>query len=251
MMLKGRFQPTFWATVWLIPALILLFTLGTWQMQRLQWKNAVISDIETKLAATAVPLPASIADIDAWAFRRVTVTGVFDHANEAHVSGRSWNGNAGYHVLTPLVRAQGDAVIVNRGWVPYDRREASYREEAQLSGVVMVEGMARVPDPRNWMHPDNDLDANIWFFTDLQQMGDRAGLPRVVPMVVDAIGNQHPGTYPVGGWTRFQIHNPHLSYALTWYALMIALLVIYVLYHWRQDDDIVPEAPNSPTEPKP
>ena len=83
MTLKGRFQPTFWATIWLIPALLLLFTLGTWQLQRLLWKNAVISDIETKLAAEAVPLPASVTHVDAWAFRRVTVTGEFDHANEA------------------------------------------------------------------------------------------------------------------------------------------------------------------------
>jgi surfeit locus 1 family protein len=85
----------------------------------------------------------------------------------------------------------------------------------------------------NWFLPDNRPDLNYWFWVDLPAMAAAAGLDRVAPFYIDADGAGNPGGWPRGGGTRLSLPNDHLQYALTWFSLAVALIVIYVLYHRR------------------
>src|SRR3546814_11706002 len=96
--------------------------LSVWQLDRLAWKTALIDSFESRVTQPPVPPPASIADIDQWRFRHVRATGRFLHDKEIHLTGRPFEGNAGFHVVPPLVVDGGPAVLVNRGWHPMDRR---------------------------------------------------------------------------------------------------------------------------------
>ena len=88
----GRLRLTFWPTVFLVPALAILIGLGIWQLQRLEQKSQLIARIEAGLAAEPAPLPAVIADVDVWDYRRVRVEGVFLHARELFLTGRTHHG---------------------------------------------------------------------------------------------------------------------------------------------------------------
>jgi surfeit locus 1 family protein len=82
--------------------------------------------------------------------------------------------------------------------------------------------------------PDNRPDLNYWFWVDIPAMSAAAGLDHVAPYYIDADATPNPGGWPKGGVTRLTLPNNHLQYAITWFSLAVALIVIYVLFHRRQ-----------------
>ena len=209
--------------------ILLLLALGTWQLFRLAKKNAINSFRADRAGAAAVPLPARVDDVGAWEFRRVKVTGTFDHAHELYVNARSQRGNTGYDVVTPLRRAEGPPVLINRGWVPYARKDPATRAEGQVAGETTVEGILRTEPRKGWFMPTNSAERNEWFWFDLAAMKQAAGVPDAAPFYIEAGPEPNPGNVPIGGQTIIELRNDHLQYALTWYALAIALAVIYVV----------------------
>jgi surfeit locus 1 family protein len=227
--LFAGFRPRLVPTLIAASGIVLLLGLGTWQLIRLAEKNAINEFRAARIAAPAVPLPAYVDDIASWEFRRVTVTGTFDHDRELRVNARSQRGNAGYDLVTPLLRAEGPPVLVNRGWVPYARKDAATRQEGQVAGQVSVDGILRTEPRKGWLMPDNDAARNEWFWFDLPAMRQAAGVPDAAPFYVEAGPAPNPGGFPIGGQTIAQLPSNHLQYALTWFALAIALAAIYVV----------------------
>lgn len=225
---------SFWPTVFLIPALAVLVGLGVWQMQRLGEKTALIERIEAGLSAAPAPLPADLSDTDPWHYRRVQVEGVFLHEHELFVASRTYRGQVGLNVVTPLRRTDGQVILVNRGWIPPDRRDRATRADGLPEGTLSISGIARRPAERGWMQPDNDAAANLWFWLDLSAMAEATDVGAVPLLIVEA--DVEGGTLPVGGQTRLDIPNNHLQYAITWFAFAVILLVIFVLYHRRPTD---------------
>lgn len=230
------FRPKLVPTLFTIPALIALLALGSWQVQRLYWKDALLDKLQSRSSAAAIELPVNPEDLDALEYKRVLAKGWFDHANEFHLVNRSLNGNPGVHIITPLIRADGDPVLlVNRGWVPFDKKPPSQRANGQITGDIKVEGIVRLVKGPGRFTPENEPKKNFWFFIDPPSMARVARLP-VEPRYYLVDGNKAvPGGFPVGRQWTLKIRNDHLHYAITWYALAIALLVIYVLYHRRPE----------------
>jgi surfeit locus 1 family protein len=235
------YHPAFWPTITTIPILIVLLGLGTWQLERLQWKEGLIADRAARATAAPIDLPEAgsrlspdrLADLD---FRRAIATGRFLHDREMYLAARTMLGAVGHQVITPLQRADGSFVLLDRGWVPDDRRDPARRPDGQVEGVVTVEGTIRAPAARHWLQPDNEPARNLWFWNDLDAMAGHAGVPseRLVPVYLEAGPAPNPGGLPVGGQTKVNLPNDHLQYAITWYGLAIALAVIYVVYHLRR-----------------
>lgn len=230
-----RFRPGLGATLCTLVAVAIMAGLGTWQVERLSWKNDLIDRIEAGLDADPAPLPSRIDDPAGWDFRRVSVTGEFLHDRELHLAARSFNGRIGYHVVTPLRRDDGTTVLVNRGWVPTEARDPATRPDGLPAGTVAVEGISRVPPGPGWMQPDNDAAANMWFWYDISAMAASAGTENPLPLVVEAGPAANPGGLPVGGQTNVTIPNNHLQYAVTWYGLALTLIAVYVASQWRRD----------------
>ena len=217
-----------------IAAFAVLIGLGTWQLERRAWKEGLIAARQAAFDGTAVPLPNDIPDPAALEFHRVWVEGRFDHAHEMHLTSRFYRDRAGYQVVTPLMLADGSAVLVNRGWVPLANKNAATRAAGQVTGPVRIEGVARLSAPKGLFTPANEPGANLWFYPDVAQMAAAAGLPRVRPVFVEAGEAPNPGGLPIGGQTILDLPNDHLQYAITWYSLALALAVIYGLFCRRQ-----------------
>ena len=234
-----RFQPTLWATVAVVPALALLLTLGVWQLQRLSWKTELIAEMESRMDAPPIALPEDLpeaADLGALRFHRVALTGRYHHDKELYRRAQSLRNQRGAFVLTPMTLDDGRQVIVNRGWVPLDREDPATRPDGQVTGTVTVEAIVRRGgwQGMDWLRPANDPADNVWLWMDLDRMAAAAALANpVTRLYLDAAENQHPGELPIGGQTRVNLRNEHLSYALTWFALAGGLIVIYILFHWR------------------
>lgn len=227
-----------------VAAFAILIGLGTWQLERLAWKEALLARVEARVHAPAVPLPPP----GAWAglsreadeYRHVAVRGTFDHGREAlvfTVRGEDAAGpfkGQGYLVVTPLVRPDGPPILVNRGFVPADRRDPSTRAEGQVTGEVEVTGLLRLPEEASWFVPANDPARGAFYRMDPAGIAAAKGLPDAAPFVVDADAAPVPGGLPDGGGTRIAFPNRHLEYALTWYGLAAALLGVCAALLWSR-----------------
>ncbi|MFD2058699.1 SURF1 family protein [Mesorhizobium calcicola] len=216
--------------------LLILLALGTWQVQRLHWKEGLLQTIDQRTHAAPRPLAeverefATTGDVD---YTPVIVSGTFLHQGERHFYA-TWDGEAGFNVYTPLALDDGRFVLINRGFVPYDLKDAAKRSQGQVTGQVTVTGLARNPLPAkpSMMLPDNDLAKNIFYWKDRDAMAASAGLPAgatLVPIFIDADKTPNPGGLPVGGVTIIDLPNSHLQYAMTWYGLAAALAAVLIL----------------------
>ena len=230
-----RFRPLLGPTLFTLPALLLMLGLGAWQLERLQWKTALIAERAERTHAPPVALPRAGDDLAAAEYRRVELTGSFLHDRELDLAARSHLGVPGYHIVTPFRLADGQTVLVDRGWVPLARKDARTRAQGQLAGEVTMAGIIRRPVGQGWLVPDNEPGHNVWFWFDLPAMASHAAIAGpLAPVYVDAAAAAIPGGYPLGGETRIELPNDHLQYAITWFALAIALVVIYLVFHHQR-----------------
>jgi surfeit locus 1 family protein len=214
-----------------------LIGLGTWQVERLHWKEGLIAERTAATSASPAALPPTVEAARPIAFRRVQIKGVFLHDREIPVHAiERRSGGAGYLVLTPLRLEDGAVVFVERGWVPTDKREAGTRAQANRAGEVSVEGLLRLAPAGkpSWFVPANDPGRGEWFWIELPALARAAGVPEALPFYVEAEATPNPGGLPMGGQANTDLPNDHLQYAVTWYALAAALAVIYLVLLRRE-----------------
>lgn len=246
---RRHFRPTLGATLVTLAGLAVTIGLGTWQLERLHWKQELIARIDRQMAAPPAPLPARIDDPAAWEFRPVTLAGHFLNDKDLLAIARPHQGQVGYEVLTPFERADGAGVVlVNRGFVPMDRRDPATRAAARVEGETTVRGIVRVPQPPGFFQPGNGTPApgSAWMRADPPAMAAALSLGGVAPVVIEMVPGQGsssasklPGA-PAGTLAgiepRVELPNNHLQYALTWYGLAVTLAGIYVLSQRKRAD---------------
>lgn len=239
----ARWRPLLWPGLATLVALVVLAGLGTWQLQRLGWKEELIARINARAQAPATDL-LPLAGQGRWQgdydpaeheYRRVRVAGTFDHANEVRIHGLMASRTAGqplagFYVLTPLVLPDGRRLIVNRGFVPPERADPATRAQAQVAGPVEITGLVRGPEPRNAFTPADDPARNQWYSRDPQAIAAARGLAHVAPWILDADATPNPGGWPLGGLTRIELPNNHLQYALTWYGIALTLVGVFAAF---------------------
>lgn len=235
-----RSGPGWLVSILALAAFLILIALGTWQVQRLQWKEALLASIEERSQAEPVPIDRILALKAAGEpveYRATEVTGRFLHEAEQFFFA-THEGASGFYVYTPLERADGSIVFVNRGFVVMDLKNPDLRAEGQVEGVVTVSGLAREPlyEKPSWIVPDNDPAQNIFYWKDIDAFAENAGIERsrVLDIFVDADEAANPGGWPMGGVTIVNLPNNHLQYAVTWYGLAAALAGVFALRFFRR-----------------
>jgi surfeit locus 1 family protein len=117
--------------------------------------------------------------------------------------------------------------------VPDAFRDPASRPQGELTDAVTVTGLARPPETQGLFIPDNEIEQNRWFWRDLAAMAKSmfgGDTKDVAPFFLEAERSDIPGGWPLGGQTRLDLPNNHLQYAITWFALALCLVVIYVIY---------------------
>ncbi|MDP2732512.1 MAG: SURF1 family protein [Hoeflea sp.] len=228
-----RHRRRFWIGLVLLPvALAVLVSLGTWQVKRLYWKEALLASIEER--SHAEPLtPSAIEEAlkagEAIDYRAARASGLFLHDKERHFFA-TFKGQSGFYLFTPLELDDGRYLFVNRGFVPYDLKEPATRQQSLITGPQQITGLARarLSQKPSFVVPDNDEAGNLFYWKDLDLMAASAGLSadRVLPFFLDADATPVPGGLPLGGVTVIDLPNSHLQYAVTWYGLALALLAV-------------------------
>lgn len=212
-----------------------LCALGTWQLHRLAWKQALIAQVAQRAHAPAAHAPAR-ADwpaltADYAEYRHVSVSGVYQYDKQTLVQAATELGS-GYWVMTPLrLTDGGGTVLINRGFVlpEWRKRQAADGQPGDDTAPVQVSGLLRMGESGDGFLRHNDPAANLWYSRDLSAIAAARGLSGVAPYFIDADAapdaDRDPAQAPVGGLTTLTFPNNHLVYAMTWYALAVMILV--------------------------
>lgn len=214
----------------LIPSLIvavcvlLLTGLGTWQVYRLHWKEGILAQIAAAEHAPPQPVGPNPPD-----YGRVEATGRFrfDRAVRYGIDVRDTPKGAvlGHYQLVPLERDNAPALLVNRGWVP----EQPDGPVDDPDTIVTVVGYVRPPSSPGWFSPADDVAKRQFYTLDPPVIARDLGIGPVLPFSLTVLGPARDGRYPVPAQDFPRPPNNHLSYAVTWYALAVLLLVMFVL----------------------
>lgn len=202
--------------------------LGSWQVQRLHWKRALIARVDARVHAAPVPPPARSdwprIGVERDEYRRLELRGTYRRGLDTQTQALTELG-AGHWVLSPLQLADGSIVLINRGFVPDGARPAG-----PPPGEVRVHGLLRMSEPGGGFLRDNNPGQDRWHSRDVAAIARARGLRDVAPYFVDAEAEAGAGSgWPRGGMTVIRFRNQHLQYALTWFAL--AALALWGL--WR------------------
>jgi len=213
-----------------------LFGLGIWQLERRVEKLALIARIDARIHAepVAAPGPAKWPGVNAAndEYLRVRVSGRYLRGKETLTKAVTEDG-AGFWVMAPLVTDAGFTVLVNRGFVPDDRRDPMTWDQGEQKGDVSVTGLLRMSEPRGGFLRTNDPAGDHWYSRDVGEIAAARGLSDVAPYFIDADATPNPGGLPIGGLTVINFPNNHLVYAFTWFTLG-AGVAVGTVYAWRR-----------------
>ena len=218
--------------------LVLLLGLGMWQMERKAWKEALISTLKQRTTASPVPLPPPHAwttlSRENFEFTRVRLQIEPGTGGDAlvYTSGSTLRDDVkspGYFVFTPARLPDGGTVVVNRGFVPT-------RSAPRLPGPQDIVGSLRWPEASSVFVSDRD-GSGLWFVRDPIAMARALGWGEVAPFYVEQEAPVPPGGLPHPAPLTVRLRNEHLQYALTWFGLAAALVVVFAVWAARQRRD--------------
>lgn len=227
------------ATVFTIAGIAILIGLGIWQLDRKAWKENLIATVSMRAARAPEALPPR----DAWErlapagneYSRVAFSAEFLDGQEAYVytAGSSLRADVegqGFWVFAPARLAGGSVVLINRGFVPTDRKEPATRGQGTPRGSIDIVGYMRWPEARGLFTPADDAKNNVWYVRDPKTMADAHKWTVVAPFYIDQESPVPPGGLPKPGKIEVKMPNNHLQYALTWFGLALALGGVYVAW---------------------
>ena len=226
-------------TIFTLAALALLIGLGVWQLERKAWKEALIDAITRRMDAAPMPLPAPErwASLDAAhdEFARVTFHAVFENDREALVFAgasafRPDTSGTGYWVFTPARLADGARVAVNRGFVPEANKDPATRAAGLIKEPVDLVGVLRWPEHAGFFTPAGEPARNLWFARDQLAIAAAKDLGNVAPFYVEQEAPVPAGGLPRPGKLVVNLPNNHLQYAITWFALAVVLIAVFVAF---------------------
>jgi len=203
----------------------LFCALGTWQLYRLQWKTALISEITFGLDSTPVKYSNTIKKN----YQRVVSEGKFNFEDQIYLYSLNESGKPGYDVITPYKTLKNENVLVNRGWINKNLKGNSainFKENK-----VKITGLLREIYKANIFKPSNDLKNNIWFTLDANDLKELTGKQFSNYMI---FLEKPKNKVPVPKKVSVDVPNNHLKYAITWYSIAISILFYYLYFRRKK-----------------
>jgi len=198
--------------------ILILLSLGFWQLYRLNWKLDLISEIENSLKKT----PIELSKADKKNFLRIKTSGKIDFDKQIYLYNLNDNGNPGFEVINPIV-VDNKNFLINRGWINFDQKEKS---EINLFDETNIIGTLKLQTKANSFKPKNNIDENYWFTLNRDDIFSYTG-KRFSKYIIYLNGEYK---VPKPKVITANISNNHKKYAITWFSMAISILIIYLYF---------------------
>ena len=213
-LLKNKFL--FSVFVWFI--ILVLFSLGFWQIYRLNWKLELIEQIENSLKNN----PVELSNIEKKNYLRIKTSGDIDFDKQIYLYNLNDTGKPGFEVINPI-KIGDENYLVNRGWIPFEKKnlaEINLVDQNQLVGTLMLQTKPST------FKPENDIEKNYWFTLDREDVLKFTG--RNFSEYVIYLNGDYK--IPKPRVITAKISNNHKKYAITWFSMAISILLIYLYF---------------------
>jgi len=216
---------------------IILISLGIWQIGRLKEKTLFLNTIKSNMSAPPLELEAINIDMthSLEKYRRVKISGHFLPNKDLHLYGRQSMSTEkdGYYLITPFQTNNNKIIMIARGWFSSRYKKIINNRDdysTEITGIILP-----TEKPRTFIL-DNDINNNVWFTLNLQQASEILGLKLedfyIFMEHANAMSNNM--LVPLSIDRLMQVRNDHLEYAITWFSLAVSLIVIFIIYHRRK-----------------
>ena len=229
--MKIYFKPSVWLTNFAFPSLLILIMLGSRQVQRLSWNTDIISNYNNNFQQAPITVKELFKDRKNNKYRRTVIYGEYDHANEIQIIGKTYEGNAGFHIITPFILENNEIIYINRGWVPKKYADKKTRKFSLLEDKVRVVGLVRLPQKKGYFVPENEPENGFWFTIIPEELNGHLNIIGEKEFYIDELNVDEKLKLPMPANGKVQVPNNHLQYAITWYSLALGLLIVYFAWH--------------------
>lgn len=218
----------FFATLFTFMGVVVLCLLGSWQIQRLQWKQGILDNIAAEMEVDAASRFIDLQFVpDDMLFMRGHVTGRFDHDKEFFLQSRTHDGVPGYHLIAPLLVDDKTTLLVNRGWVPIELERKEGFSIFRPQGTVTLVGMLTALPEYNAFVPENDLENSTWYKIDIREISEHFLIDTLSDGLFYVDGEEIVGQYPVPAAQILSPSNNHAQYAVFWFTMAAAFVFVY------------------------
>jgi surfeit locus 1 family protein len=227
-----QFRP--FLTLVVAPAIIVLLGLSVWQVQRLQWKEALLSEIGARMTSSPIALTSEFRALPN--YQAVTATGRFLRDENLYVIGQSHEGRSGVRVFTPFETNLGQLIWVDRGWSP--DKEHSLNVVPIRGQLAIAAVLKEYREQQGAFKGGNDPASELWFIVNPEEMSAHRGLEAVKTHYLQLAKPISDSAVPLVLPPTTNIRNSHFQYALIWLSLAISLLTIYMILSLRRPSNL-------------
>ena len=198
--------------------ILVLISLGSWQLYRLDWKLNLISEINNSLKNDPVDLSKS----NKKNYLRITTSGTVDFDKQIYLYNLNNSGKPGFEVINPILIGD-ENYLINRGWIPFDKKN---KAEINLVNTNRIIGTLKKQSKANSFKPENDIEKNYWFTLDRDDIFSYTG--KKFSKYIIYINGDYKTPKPKA--ITANISNNHKKYAITWFSMAISILLIYLYF---------------------
>ena len=246
-MILGRlFSRQWWkTTIFVLAAMAVMVRLGIWQLDRLEQRRTFNSRVEAQLAESPLDLSGQNLDRDLYGmeYRTAFVSGEYDFEHQVVLRNQDWQGRLGVHILTPMLIADEEAaVLVVRGWVPYEDFTAGNLSQYDDPGLVELNGIIRRSQSKPVIGGRADqvpgpggAPLEAWNWTNISDISRQ--LPyQLIPVYLAAVPNTGAQDLPYRSELELDIsEGSHLGYAFQWFIFAGIFGIGYPLFVRREE----------------
>ncbi len=198
--------------------ILILLSLGFWQIYRLNWKLELINQIENSLKND----PVELSNVKKKNYLRIKTKGVIDFDKQIYLYNLNESGNPGFEVINPIKIGE-DNYLINRGWIPFEKKdlyEINLVNQNQIVGTLMLQTKSSI------FKPKNDIKKNYWFTLNRDDVLEFTG--RNFSEYIIYLNGEYK--IPKPRVITAKISNNHKKYAITWFSMAISILLIYLYF---------------------
>jgi surfeit locus 1 family protein len=198
--------------------ILVLLSLGFWQLYRLSWKLDLINQIENSLKVE----PIELQNVEKKNYLRIKTSGQIDFEKQIYLYNLNETGKPGFEVINPIKIGKED-YLINRGWISFDKKnkpEINIIDQKNIIGTLMLQSKS------SSFKPKNEIDKNYWFTLDREDILKFTGR-NFSKYIIYLNGNyENPRPKVITA----KISNNHKKYAITWFSMAISILLIYLYF---------------------
>ena len=206
--------------------------LGYWQLQRLQWKNDLISSIELNFNSKTIDFPILNDADNKYEYMQTHIEGKFMVKQSMFFFRSNLRGESGYEIVVPFKTTLSKDVYVIIGWIPFDKKDEIDLSFINDEALTKIEGSLIYSKKRKPLIPDNDISSNVWYLMNTEEMDivNKLNTSNYLLKITDK--NYFPQI--LIEFEPTNITNNHLQYAGTWFLLALVNTIMYIYFIYRK-----------------